>query len=136
MSMVDKILLEKRCTSISFQRESFFASFSPIVGSHGFIRQKNLHGSNVRKFMNDVDNESLFVKNVLILHVDSEFIMYVCDVERKELQVLKKDNECELLTKETSHRYRVLDIAVSNRGPFYLLTDSRDGIVLLHRDRK
>ncbi|KAH3819274.1 hypothetical protein DPMN_121008 [Dreissena polymorpha] len=136
LSMVEEISLEQGCTSICFQRESFFASFSPLVGSHGYIRQKNLHGSNIRKFVNDEANESLFGKNVLILHVDSEFIMHVSDVERKELQVLKKDNECEFLTKETCHRYRVIDIAVSNRGPFYLLTDSSDGIVLLNRDRK
>ncbi|KAH3819298.1 hypothetical protein DPMN_121032 [Dreissena polymorpha] len=136
LPMVKEISLERGCTSICFQRESFFASFSPLFGSHGYIRQMNHHGSNIRKFKNDEVNESLFGKNVLILHVDSELIMYVCDVERKELQVLKKDNECELLTKETSHRYRVIDIAVSNRGPFYLLTDSSDGIVLLHRDRK
>ncbi|KAH3819277.1 hypothetical protein DPMN_121011 [Dreissena polymorpha] len=41
-----------------------------------------------------------------------------------------------MISDETTHRYRVMDIARSAEGTTYMATDSSNGVVVLHKNRQ
>ncbi|KAH3819292.1 hypothetical protein DPMN_121026 [Dreissena polymorpha] len=139
--LVVKLPLAENSSSICYQQNYIFAAVTRFART-SYIQQTLIegeeHGPTSEKSSKRKYKHSLLCKSIRVLTVDPDFVMYVCDKKRKLLYIFGKDTFSDSLmtSEETTHRYRVMDIARSAEGETYMATDSSDGVVVLHKNRE
>lgn len=118
-----------------FQKDFFFITCSPSIffrkTASGYVQMVRKDGKIEKVFTQDRDNIALFGNPLSKVHVDKNFRMFVSDLEKKELTILKIDSINREVTVLTRHKYSIRDIATKLDGTCFLVTSHQDGVVLL-----
>ncbi|XP_053384435.1 uncharacterized protein LOC128550130 [Mercenaria mercenaria] len=136
MKKVGKFNTSRRSFGLCFQKGFFFVTISPATlfrtSQNSCVKMYSENGESKQVFTVDKENNALFGNHLLKIYVDKNFRMFVCDVEKNELIILKIDSINREVTVLTRHNYLVMDITTKLDGTSFLATSQRDGIVLLH----